>query len=193
MSNTITGPDMTATVRTAQTRTTWSRTTVEMVRGLVCSRKIPLRCSLCRLFSLQKLFRTPVLSIVDTTCHNMHFPQFSLISSQSETWIRRFGPDTTCRILQDQPERGPMIRAETSYRYMSKFLTGWRWGRMDRIHLRGKLNGGRVPQLLYNAALTHTKWMGNQSSPTLSSNCENRRACFYQTSPGRHVWGVSTH
>ena len=42
----------------------------------------------------------------------------------------------------------------------------------------------------YNAALTHTKWMGNPSSPTLSSNCENRRACFCQTSPGMHVWGV---
>ena len=32
--------------------------------------------------------------------------------------------------------------------------------------------------------------MGNLSSPTLSSNCENRRACFCQTSPGMHVWGV---
>ena len=32
--------------------------------------------------------------------------------------------------------------------------------------------------------------MGNPSSPTLSSNCENRRACFCQTSPGMHVWGV---
>ena len=42
----------------------------------------------------------------------------------------------------------------------------------------------------YNAALTHTKWMGNPSSPTLSSNCENRRACFRQTSPGMHVWGI---
>ena len=42
----------------------------------------------------------------------------------------------------------------------------------------------------YNAALTHTKWMGNLSSPTLNSNCENRRACFCQTSPGMHVWGV---
>ena len=42
----------------------------------------------------------------------------------------------------------------------------------------------------YNAALTHTKWMGNPSSPTLSSNCENGRACFCQTSPGLHVWGV---
>ena len=42
----------------------------------------------------------------------------------------------------------------------------------------------------YNAALTHKKWMGNPSSPTLSSNCENRRACFCQTSPGMHVWGV---
>ena len=42
----------------------------------------------------------------------------------------------------------------------------------------------------YNAALTHTKWMGNPSSPTLSSNCENRRAFFCQTSPGMHVWGV---
>ena len=32
--------------------------------------------------------------------------------------------------------------------------------------------------------------MGNPSSPTLSSNCENRRAFFCQTSPGMHVWGV---
>ena len=36
----------------------------------------------------------------------------------------------------------------------------------------------------YNAALTHTKWMGNPSSPTLSSNCENRRACFCQPAQG---------
>ena len=42
----------------------------------------------------------------------------------------------------------------------------------------------------YNAALTHTKWTGNPSSPTFSSNCENGRACFCQTSPGLHVWGV---
>ena len=42
----------------------------------------------------------------------------------------------------------------------------------------------------YNAALTHTKWMGNPSLPTLSSNCEKRRACFCQMSPGIHVWGV---
>ena len=32
--------------------------------------------------------------------------------------------------------------------------------------------------------------MGNPSSPTLSSNCENGRACFCQTTPGLHVWGV---
>ena len=54
--------------------------------------------------------------------------------------------------------------------------------------LRGKWRP-RTPRW-YNAALTHTKWMGNPSSPTLSSNCENRRACFCQTSPGMHVWGV---
>ena len=33
----------------------------------------------------------------------------------------------------------------------------------------------------YNAALTHSKWMGNPSSPTLSSNCGNRRAPSCQT------------
>ena len=59
---------------------------------------------------------------------------------------------------------------------------------MGHIHLRGKWRP-RTPRW-YNAALTHTKWMGNPSSPTLSSNCENRRACFCQTSPGMHVWGV---
>ena len=59
---------------------------------------------------------------------------------------------------------------------------------MDHIHLRGKWRA-RTPRW-YNAALTHTKWMGNLSSPTLNSNCENRRACFCQTSPGMHVWGV---
>ena len=32
--------------------------------------------------------------------------------------------------------------------------------------------------------------MGNPSSPTLRPNCENGRACFYQTCPGLHVWGV---
>ena len=42
----------------------------------------------------------------------------------------------------------------------------------------------------YNAALTHTKWMGNPSSPTLSSNCGNRRARFCQTSPVMHAWGI---
>ena len=60
--------------------------------------------------------------------------------------------------------------------------------RMGHIHLRGKWRP-RTPRW-YNAALTHTKWMGNPSSPTLSSNCENLRACFCQTSPGMHVWGV---
>ena len=59
---------------------------------------------------------------------------------------------------------------------------------MGHIHLRGKWRP-RTPRW-YNAALTHTKWMGNPSSPTLSSNCENLRACFCQTSPGMHVWGV---
>ena len=59
---------------------------------------------------------------------------------------------------------------------------------MGHIHLRGKWRP-RTPRW-YNAALTHTKWMGNLSSPTLNSNCENRRACFCQTSPGMHVWGV---
>ena len=59
---------------------------------------------------------------------------------------------------------------------------------IDRFHLRGKM-AAACPRW-YNAALTHTKWMGNPSSPTLSSNCENRRACFCQTSPGMHVWGV---
>ena len=59
---------------------------------------------------------------------------------------------------------------------------------MGHIHLRGKWRP-RTPRW-YNAALTHTKWMGNPSSPTLSSNCENRRAFFCQTSPGMHVWGV---
>ena len=42
----------------------------------------------------------------------------------------------------------------------------------------------------YNAALTHTKWMGNPISPTLSSNCGHRRARFCQTSPGMHAWGI---
>ena len=60
--------------------------------------------------------------------------------------------------------------------------------KMGHIHLRGKWRP-RTPRW-YNAALTHTKWMGNLSSPTLNSNCENRRACFCQTSPGMHVWGV---
>ena len=59
---------------------------------------------------------------------------------------------------------------------------------MDRIHQRGKM-AAACPRW-YNAALTHTKWMGNPSSPTLSSNCENRRPCFCQTSPGMNVWGV---
>ena len=59
---------------------------------------------------------------------------------------------------------------------------------MGHIHLRGKWRP-RTPRW-YNAALTHTKWMGNLSSPTLNSNCENRRACFCQTSPGMHVWGI---
>ena len=64
----------------------------------------------------------------------------------------------------------------------------WRPNRMGHIHLRGKWRP-RTPRW-YNAALTHTKWMGNLSSPTSSSNCENRRASFCQTSPGMHVWGV---
>ena len=59
---------------------------------------------------------------------------------------------------------------------------------MGHIHLRGKWRS-RTPRW-YNAALTITKWMGNPSSPTLSSKCENGRACFCQTSPGIHVWGV---
>ena len=62
------------------------------------------------------------------------------------------------------------------------------FAKMGHIHLRGKWRP-RTPRW-YNAALTHTKWMGNLSSPTLNSNCENRRACFCQTSPGMHVWGV---
>ena len=48
---------------------------------------------------------------------------------------------------------------------------------IGHIHLRGKLRP-RTPRW-YNAALTHTKWMGNPSSPTLSSNCGNRRAFFF--------------
>ena len=61
-------------------------------------------------------------------------------------------------------------------------------GVMGHIHLRGKWRP-RTPRW-YNAALTHTKWMGNLTLPTLSSNCEKRRACFRQMSPGMHVWGV---
>ena len=34
------------------------------------------------------------------------------------------------------------------------------------------------------------KGMGNQSLPTLSSNCENGRACFCHTSVGLHAFGV---
>ena len=81
--------------------------------------------------------------------------------------------------------------SKTSTRFCTECGLALRWIwtiAMDRIHLRGK-NGGRVPRW-YNAALTHTKWMGNPSSPTLSSICENRRACFCQTSPVMHVWGI---
>ena len=39
---------------------------------------------------------------------------------------------------------------------------------MGQFHLRGKWRT-RTPRW-YNAALTHAKWMGNPSSPTLSSN-----------------------
>ena len=53
---------------------------------------------------------------------------------------------------------------------------------MGHIHLRGKWRP-RTPRW-YNAALTHTKWMGNPSSPTMSSNCENRRAFFAKPAQG---------
>ena len=63
---------------------------------------------------------------------------------------------------------------------------------MGQIHLRGKWRP-RTPRW-YNAALTHTKWMGNPSSPTLSSNCENRRAFFLPNQPrDACVRCISTH
>ena len=48
VSNTITSPGMPANVRTSQTHTTWTLTTVELVRGLMCSPKenpVKQRCS----------------------------------------------------------------------------------------------------------------------------------------------------
>ena len=48
LSNTITSPDTPANVRTTQTPTIWTCTTVELVGGLLCSRKIPYRNIACR-------------------------------------------------------------------------------------------------------------------------------------------------
>ena len=47
-SNTITSPGIPANVRTSQTSITWTRTRLELVRGLMCSGKkkpVPQRCS----------------------------------------------------------------------------------------------------------------------------------------------------
>ena len=54
------------------------------------------------------------------------FPQFSLLSSHSETcnWIRRFGPDTRAFCFFIQPEEGPSIRDETSYPIASFWVAG---------------------------------------------------------------------
>ena len=93
-----------------------------------------------------------------------------------------FGRENVTRVVTDlEVEEELACRLETR-------TTAWLRAIMGHIHLRGKWRP-RTPRW-YNAALTHTKWMGNLSSPTLNSNCENRRACFCQTSPGMHVWGV---
>ena len=81
-----------------------------------------------------------------------------------------------------------LISGPIKLKFSGKTLNAILLAPMGHIHLRGKWRP-RTPRW-YNAALTHTKWMGNPISPTLSSNCENRRACFCQTSPGMHVWGV---
>ena len=76
-SNMITSPDMPSNVRASQTRTPGTRTTVELVRGLLCSSII---LAFLDLFSILEMPCTPLQSTTETTCGSQN--AFSLPQSQ---------------------------------------------------------------------------------------------------------------
>ena len=87
-----------------------------------------------------------------------------------------------CRTKKFGTFPGARARVDVATNSYERFYSVDEW----TVFNQGEKMAAACPRW-YNAALTHTKWMGNPSSPTLSSNCEKRRACFCQMSPGMHV------
>ena len=120
---------MPAKVRTSQTPTTWTRTTVELVRGLMCSRKkkpyhnVPRQSPLIFSIFLHQILCRKVQSIFETTSTKSEaYPTMPCISL-----VIFYSPRSTVRLRTDCAEQLHSTSTLLEARPARQTPESWRW------------------------------------------------------------------